>query len=147
MTTPGLGNRIYLDSNIFIYAFENSPTFQRAAQAVFQMVADGKAEILVSELIFPEILPKPLREGQTDQVDRYMAFLQNTAGVTLVPLSSRIVMRSVDLRTRYRLKTVDALHVATAIESNCTSFLSVDAGLARVTDIPVISLKGDASSQ
>lgn len=137
------GNRIYFDSNIFIYAFENSPTFQRSAQAMFQRAADGQAQIFVSELVFPEILPKPLRDGKSEIAEQYLSFLQNTAGIELIPIDTAIVMLSVELRALYNLKTADALHVATAIRAECTSFISVDKALKRVKEIPVISLRDD----
>jgi len=143
MIPDSIGDRLYLDSNVFIYAFENTPLFEQTAQAIFQRVADGQAELFVSELIYAEIMPVPLRQGRHDLLERYADFLQNTDGVTVLPLTSAIVLRTVSLRAQHNLKTVDALHIATALEHDCTAFISNDQALKRVTDLPVFCLSQD----
>ncbi len=45
-----------------------------------------------------------------------------------------------ELRARFRLRTPDALQLATAIETGCGAFLTNDHASRRVTDIRVLIL-------
>ena len=52
-----------------------------------------------------------------------------------------VVERAAELRAKYRLKMMDALHVASAIVNRADLFLSNDDDLRRVTEIKVLLLK------
>ena len=60
--------------------------------------------------------------------------------MTLISVNKNIARRAAELRAKYNLKTPDALHVATALETHCQAFLTNDMGLKRITEIQILVL-------
>jgi predicted nucleic acid-binding protein len=56
------------------------------------------------------------------------------------PVTASIAERAAELRAQFRLRTPDALQLATVIEAGGQAFLTNDSGLRRVTVLPVIVL-------
>ncbi|PZO22498.1 MAG: hypothetical protein DCF25_02530 [Leptolyngbya foveolarum] len=54
------GNRIYLDSNIWIYALENVPEYSSLLVALFELAENGSLTIITSELTLSEVLVRPM---------------------------------------------------------------------------------------
>ena len=52
-----------------------------------------------------------------------------------------VVEKAAELRAKYNLKMMDALHVASAVVNRADLFLTNDDGLRRVTEIRVLVLK------
>ena len=74
-----------------------------------------------SLLLLPEVLSKPLRDGQTDEVRRLSALLN---ALDLRPLDRATAELAVILSTDYRLRTADATHLATAIIVGADRFIT-----------------------
>lgn len=126
MISPGgpLGRRLYLDTNLYIYLLEGiEPYRQRMADLTAEIDRQDIA-VVASELIFTELLPRPLRDGRHHLVERYLDLLQRTPSITLVPVDRRVILRAVHLRADFGLRSMDALHVATALEHACETFLT-----------------------
>lgn len=64
--------------------------------------------------------------------------LLNIESITALPVNAIVAEQAAQLRTIYRLRTPDALHVATALVSGCDAFLTNDIKLKRVVEIPVL---------
>jgi predicted nucleic acid-binding protein len=129
-----------VDTAPFIYFTERRAGYVDKMRSIFRLVFDGDMAILVSTIILPEILAKPLRESDDKLVTAYRSIFYKTQGITLSPVSSSIADRAADLRARYNLKTPDALHIATAIDAGCQAFLANDLDLRRVKEIQVLAL-------
>ena len=140
-----IGRRVYLDANIYIYAFELVEAKQEACSALFNYLDHDANRLIGSELLIPELLSKPMELNNQDLVDSYWDFLESE-DLDLLPLSKDMHLQAAELRAKYKLKAVDALHLATAIIMNCSAFVSDDAKLKRVTEIAVINLEQIAQS-
>jgi len=57
--------------------------------------------------------------------------------VLKVPLTQAVYDRATRARAQYAFKTVDAIHLAAAVEAHCDAFLTHDLALARFRDIAV----------
>lgn len=55
----------------------------------------------------------------------------------VIEISRAVIERATDLRVRYRFKTVDSIHVASAIVARADHFLTGDRDLARCTEVAV----------
>ena len=142
-----LGRRVYLDANLYIYLFEGIAEYR-------QLLADLTAEIdrrniavIASELIFVELLPRPLRDGQRALVASYLELMQRTPRITLVPVDRRVIERAVQLRADLDLRSMDALHLATALVHDCDMFLTNDHPLNAGEQIRVLTLRELAGAQ
>ena len=127
------GTRLALDSNALIYFMEEHPQLGSVLEPVFQLIADGAYDAVVSVISLLEVLVAPLRAGQTALAEQYRDLLSDTRGVTLIPVTAAAVAeRAASIRAAQNLRVPDALIAATAISERCTHLLANDAKFARV---------------
>ena len=103
--------------------------------------------MIASELTLVEILPSPVRQGQRRLVASYLELMQRTTRFTLVQVDRRVIERAVQLRADLRLRSMDALHLATALVHGCETFLTNDERLAAPDDIRLVTLKDLAATK
>jgi uncharacterized protein len=74
--------------------------------------------------------------GNVTDVSTYRVFFASPS-VKMLPVTSAAWERAASVAATYKLKPLDAVHLAAAIEHGCGLFLTNDVQLARCTDIPV----------
>jgi predicted nucleic acid-binding protein len=128
---------VYLDACTIIYLVEGTPAFQAAAAAfVAPYQSDPSARLVTSRLSRMECRVKPLREGKATLLAVYESFF-SARRMQFAEVSPAVVERATELRARYQVRTPDALHLATAIESGAVAFLTGDVALKRCTELNV----------
>ena len=137
---PVLGQRVYLDSNLYIYVFEGVETYRTRMAELLSVIDSRDIVVIASELLFTEILPRPVKEGRQDLVERYLDLVRNTPRIQLVSVDRSVILRSVHLRAEFGLRSMDALHLATALVHGCETFITNDRRLARIDLIRVSTL-------
>lgn len=147
LSGPPLGQRTYLDANLYIYIFEGAPAYRQLMAALTAAIDEQDVAVIASELTFVEILPGPVREGRRRLVASYLDLMQRTPRVTLVPVDRRVIERAVQLRADLRLRSMDALHLATALVHGCETFLTNDERLAAPDEIRLVTLKELAATK
>jgi predicted nucleic acid-binding protein len=60
------GERIYLDTNIFIYAIEGYPDFVDELNQLFDSIDAGNFRAFTSELTLAEVLVRPLMDANLE---------------------------------------------------------------------------------
>lgn len=149
MTPPDalLGSRVYLDTNLYIYLFEGVETYRQPMASLAAEIDRRDIAVIASELIFTELLPRPVREGRSRLVAGYLELLQQTPRITLAPVDRQVILRAVHLRADFGLRAMDALHVATAVVHGCDTFLTNDQRLNAGKQIRVLTLREWAAAQ
>ena len=149
MMSPGglLGRRIYLDTNLYIYLLEGIEPYRQRMADLAAEIDRRDVEVVASELIFTELLPRPVRDGRRDLVERYLDLLQRTPRITLAPVDSRVILHAVHLRADFGLRSMDALHVATALLHACETFLTNDQRITAGNRIRVLTLGDYAAAR
>ncbi len=132
--------RLGIETAPFIYYVENNPDYVDKMDAIIDIADTSGIQIIVSVITLTEILVTPLKAEDQELVDAYHALLTQPDNVSLIEVTFEIASRAADLRARYNLRTPDALHLATAINSGCHGFLTKDFGLKRVQEITVLVL-------
>jgi predicted nucleic acid-binding protein len=128
--------RLYLDANAIIYAIEGSQPFRAAAVTGIRQARNApEGRLFTSRLSRVECRSKPAGAGARDVLLRYDRFFQFT---TMADITEEIIERATDLRARFRVRTPDAIHLATAVRERADAFLTGDGKLARCTDVKVI---------
>lgn len=130
---------IYIDTSIVIYTIEGHPDYYSLLQPLWLKFQLGEIEIISSELIIMEALVAPLKNANNYLVKDYEQLLLSE-GIQLIPISQSVLKQAANLRARTKLKTPDAIHVATALSANCSQFLTNDQGFCNVPGLPVIIL-------
>jgi predicted nucleic acid-binding protein len=119
--------RIYLDSNIFIGAFENVGAHSDHAWWILRAMEDGEIAGVTSEITLAEILVKPLEKGAADLAAGYEEMIISTATLEVLPVSREILVSAAGVRARRgSIKLPDAIHIATAHTASCAFFVSDD---------------------
>jgi predicted nucleic acid-binding protein len=107
------------DSGAIIYAAVPDHPLGRRVLALFRQ--GGQPAGAGSVLLLPEILGKPLREGQTSEV-RILAGLLSR--IDLRPLDRATADLATALACKYGLRAADATHLATAVGLGAERFIT-----------------------
>lgn len=132
---------IALDTSIWIYHFEGSAAYGRAADSVLEAVSGGHVEAVVSELVLLELLVAPMKKGAQDVADEIEMTLLHFPNLQLAPVTRAVLVRAAEFRARYGLRTPDAIMVATAIESGATLAVTNDDAWQKVREIEVLLVR------
>ncbi len=91
---------------------------------------------MTSRLTRLECRIKPVATADAGLLAAYDIFFAGPE-LVVIEVTPDVIDAATNLRAKYRFKTPDALHLATAILAGATAFLTGDAALARCTQIPV----------
>lgn len=126
------GRQVYLDANVFIYAFETPASVllpNRALGDIFRLISQDLLWARTSALTRAEVLVHPLRHGLTALEADYRLLLNGQQGIAVDAITDAVLDQAVSLRASLGLKLADAIHVASAITAGCDCLVSVDSGL------------------
>jgi predicted nucleic acid-binding protein len=132
------GDRIYLDTNIWIYALEDIADFSQSLTALFDAIDAGALTAVTSELILAETLVKPIQNNNIAQQETYIEALTETKSLIVMPVERSILIQAAHIRVGTKLKLPDAIHVATALATQCTTFLTNDKQFQSMPDLSVV---------
>ncbi|MCX7015211.1 MAG: type II toxin-antitoxin system VapC family toxin [Candidatus Sumerlaeota bacterium] len=135
-----VGRRVYLDANIFIYAFEKLPEFQQEVVDLFHSFDRGDLDAVTSELTLAEILVKPFAAQSIEIVSAYEKAINSSRSLEVVPVDRAILVQAARLRAKAKLRLPDAIHLATALRAKCGSFLANDKRMPRVEGIELVQV-------
>ncbi len=131
--------RIYLDTDIFIHAIEETSPRSDLLLQLFSAVRPGKQFLTTSELSLAELLVKPYEEQEEDLIEQYERILLTISWLEVLPVIQPMLYHAAVLRSRNkRLKLPDAIHISTAIGAGCSHFLTADGG---IHDVHSVDLK------
>lgn len=142
-------NRIYLDSNCFIHAMQNTspnifPDAAVTCQKLIEEVEKEKLRLISSPLIVSEFLSQEHGEEKTNQIEHYLR-----AWSHFVPIDFQLARFTENIRSQVeqerkkaaelggmalgevpnKLKSADAVHVATAMYAKADIFFTTDRGI------------------
>ena len=123
--------RVYLDSCIVIYLVEEHLDYgPRLATILADLSKDTEIFLQLSDLTELECLVLPLRQKNQPVLDKYRAWFES---VEILSLGREVFRRAAQLRADFaRLKTPDAIHLATAQPYACDQLWTNDDRLHRV---------------
>jgi predicted nucleic acid-binding protein len=119
--------RVYWDSCIFIHAFKKTPAHFNTILDIEKQAKAGSLEIFVSALVIAEVVNhKPPGQAMTDGDIRYIRNYFRNKFIKIVPVDRPIATRAADIVRNNGLKPPDAVHVATALRTECDVFYTYD---------------------
>jgi len=122
-------NKIAIDSNVFIYVFEGSAMAERLRDELFVPVEQGELQAITSVLTVSEILTRPKSLAREDICQKYVILLESYPNLEIVPFTIKEAVLSAAIRAKYRVRTPDAIQLASALEHNATLFFTNDLNL------------------
>jgi len=135
-----LGKRVYLDTNVFVYAMEAFEQYVEIIGEVFQAVDAGRTTAVTSFLTLGECLVKPFRDERPDMAEAYGSMIQDAANFEVADIDREVMVCAAKLRAqRQGIRMPDAIHLATARQRGCDAFLTNDRRLA-AADSPELAV-------
>jgi len=85
-----------------------------------------------------EVLVRPYRESEMEQVDAFYALFSTYPNLEWIAATLDIADHAARLRAEHNLKTPDAIQAATALASGATGLVSNDPAFSRVKQVEVL---------
>jgi predicted nucleic acid-binding protein len=134
------GQKIYLDTNIFIYSVEMIAPWANELNDIFVGLKSSEFSAVTSNLSLSECLVIPFKQNRQDLVQVYRKTFLSRSYLNVSPINNDILIFAANVRAQTNLKLPDAIHAATALTQHCTAMLTNDAGFNRVPNIDIFLL-------
>ena len=121
-----VAERYYLDANTVIAIVESGHSLNAAQHSFLENVDAGRVFATSSEIALAECLVKPFRDLDAAAISSLLDFLNGRRTLPLVPLSRGVMIKAAQVRAATDAKLPDAIHIACAVDAECTVFLSSD---------------------
>ncbi len=139
---------IHLDTAPIIYFIQENPKYSPILKEVFSKIDQGYVSGISSFITLIELLVNPLELKNYLLADRYRYLVMNSSCFTLYPVERMVSEKAAELRAKYsgnttqgfKLKTPDAIQIASAISFGAQLFLTNDDKLKNVKEIEVLTL-------
>ena len=129
-------NQLYtLDTVTLIYFLEKHPRYYQVAKNIFKKIEDGAISANISTLVFTELLVPAYRSKENKCAEKVVHILSNYPNLKIIPLTIEISTTAAKLRATHGLRTPDAIHIATALESKSRGIITNDKGFKKVASI------------
>jgi len=132
--------RIALDSNLFIYLFELGGRESVAVQRLLDAAEAGGISIVVASLALAEISVYPAAVDNAVLAERYADAIRSVQRLDVVPLTAEIAIDAGLMRGRLGHSLPDAIHLATALRTGATAFVTNDRRLRTLPRLEVVQL-------
>jgi predicted nucleic acid-binding protein len=134
------GTVVGLDTAPLIYLIEEHPVYLPGVRPFFEAAHRREFRIVTSILSLTEVLVHPMRLGDHALVSQYRRILLQADQITVVPVSEIVAEEAAQLRARHSLRTPDAIHLATALRSGASSFLTNDRQMPKLPGLNLLVL-------
>ena len=134
------GTRVLLDSSTLIAYFDGSePASPVAKHLIDIFVRTGRNEAIVSMVTVMEVLIRPLKSSPGD-FEHVMDFLTHFPHLRAAPIDLAVAQEAASVRATQRLRTPDALVVATGLVTQVGLLVAMDDRWKTIGDTRVQSL-------
>lgn len=137
--------RVYVDANVFIFAYESVGPEALHAFAILEAMESGTIHGVTSELTLGEVLPGPFDANDSELGQAYQDVLTHGPDLTMVPVTRDILVSSAALRAgRPGFKLQDAIHCASALKADCDYLISDDRRIPKALGFTVVRFGPDS---
>ena len=131
---------VFLDTAPLIFYIEENKHYLPILDKLFLANSKSKFLFKTSVITLIEVLVQPIRQNEHLLVEQYQNILCNSPTIDILEINVEISKKSAWLRAKYRLKTPDAIQLATALYASADYFLTNDLRLKAVKEIEVLVL-------
>ena len=133
-------HRVGIDTSPFIYAAEDHPSYSVPSEYLFRWIANGRSLGVTSTLTMTELLVLPHRDRSPEAADSMFSTAIQIGNIEWLSPSLGVADRAARARAAYRLRTLDAIQLASALTAEATGFITNDKSFQPVTDLEVLLL-------
>jgi len=117
-------SRVFWDTNLFIYLFEDYGALSKAVGRLRSKMLDRGDQLLTSTLTLGEILVKPTEQNDSGLCRKYEHAISVAA--TMIPFDVKAAKIYAALRSQRSLKAPDAIQLACAASASVDLFVTND---------------------
>ncbi len=117
-------SRVFWDTNLFIYLFEDYGSLSKTVAQMRSRMLERQDQLLTSTLTLGEILVKPTERQDTDLCRKYEQAISSAA--TLIAFDVKAARVYAALRSERSLKAPDAIQLACAASAKVDLFVTND---------------------
>ena len=131
---------VALDSSVFIYFIEEHPRYLPIVDPLFHALEVGLLQATTSTLTLLETLVQPVRMGNWGLADRYEDILTDSRGLEMVAIDLELLRAAASVRATTKVKTPDAIQIASAQSTGCRVFVTNDNRLPLIPGLRILQL-------
>lgn len=135
------GQRVYIDTNVFIYFLSRHPTYFEASARVIHACAESSIFGFTGDAAVAEVMVGAYKHADPTLATRFKQFFAQRNFLTIAAHDAQIFDSAAQLVARGALKFIDALHMATAMHSQCAYFVTNDKGIKSGAHLEVVQLE------
>ena len=125
-------SRVFWDSNLFIYLFEQHPLFSGEVKSLLARMETRGDQLFTSGLSVGEVLAKPFALGDMARCAQYESAMQQAAVILPFDLSAARQLAKLRAQRVLRVRPPDAMQLACAGTAGMDLFLTNDTRLHRM---------------
>jgi uncharacterized protein len=122
--------RIFWDTNLFIYLFEEKKPFIEKVAALRQRMLQRGDQLFTSSLSVGEILTLPVRLGMSQVERRYLGFF-NSGTISVITFDTPAAVNFARIRQDRSIRPPDAIQLACAATAKINLFITNDERLSQ----------------
>jgi uncharacterized protein len=122
--------RIFWDTNLFIYLFENNRGYVGRVEEIRRGMLMRDDRLCTSSLTVGEVLAKPVAAGRHDLVERYRAFFRQPE-LLVIPFDFGAALAYAHIRQDKAIRPPDAIQLACAAAQEVDLFITNDDRLSK----------------
>lgn len=128
-------NLVLVDSAPLIYLLDDHAEFLPLFEGLFMAYEEGNLRIAISTIAIAEVLAGPFENGQDVLAKRYEKALST---FEVIPVTQDIAVSASRLRISCKLKLMDALQAATALEIGAQALVTHNRDFSRFSGLTVL---------
>ncbi|MEX2246839.1 MAG: PIN domain-containing protein [Dehalococcoidia bacterium] len=132
--------RIALDSSACVYYLRGEPLRGRLVAGLIERALDSLLAIHVPAIVQLELLVRPYRSGNPEELARVRSFTERQPGVRTAPISKDVLFGAAQVRALTSLKVPDALVVSSAAVGRCDGIVGNDTRFAALNRFETLHL-------
>lgn len=130
---------VSLDTNVFIYYFENDANLGTKAKLVFDKLTKNQLKAVTNITSLAELLSSP-KLSKKAVIETKKLFL-SVPNLEIYQVDEKIALKSAQIRREHGFRLLDAIQLATAMYAKAKVFITNDEGFKKFKELKVILLK------
>lgn len=127
-----------IDTNVFIYYFQQHPQFGHKAKNIFQSVIRGEIKAITSMITLIELLSLG---GSDKDIEKLKTIYLQTPNLKTFDITQGISIEAARIRRNYGYRIPDSIQLATSLYAKANVFITNDKRLQSFKEIKIRLLK------
>lgn len=135
----GSFSRVFLDTAIIIYFFEENRKWMDLVLPIFQLAEEKKIKLASSNITALEVITGYKKQKREEYVEKFWEMLDDF-GIDLLDFQRAHVEKAAQLRADFNLRTPDAIQLSLAINNKIPAFVTNDGKMKKIKELKIIYL-------